>query len=50
MKKTVESQQELRRTGGQGTICREYAYPMLYTYHEGVTNAVKRRIVLKEIV
>ena len=51
MRKTVENQQELRRMGGRdGTICREYAYPMLYTYHEGVTNAVKRRIVLKEIV
>ena len=27
-----------------------FIFPMLYTYHEGVTNAVKRRVQLKEIV
>ncbi|UPQ97958.1 P-loop-containing nucleoside triphosphate hydrolase [Chloropicon primus] len=52
MRTAVENKQELRRMGGKkgGTICREVAYPMLYTYHEGVTNAVKRRVVLKELV
>ena len=52
LRTTVEAKQELKRSGGKegGTICREFAYPMLYTYHEGVTNAVKRRIVLKELV
>lgn len=51
MRAKVESRLELKRGGRKegGTICREYAYPMLYTFHEGVTNAVKRRIVLKEL-
>ena len=49
MKATVEQRQELKRTGG-GTICRDHVYPMLYTFHEGVTNAVKRRVLLREIV
>jgi chromosome transmission fidelity protein 18 len=50
----VEKAQEQKRLGwaaGQGgTICRKRVFPMLYTYHEGVTNAVKRRLTLQEII
>ena len=41
---------EHKKEWAAGAICREHVYPMLYTYHEGVTNAVKRRVLLQEIM